>query len=217
MLFIAQSSRFMRSFFASFLIIALSSSAAFAAAAEDAQTSLKHSLDAVFQTLNDPQFKDEAGRDKQLDHIEQIVKSVFDYNEFSARTVGKQWHQFSPNQQAHFTEAFADLLRATYIERVRDYSGNGVTYLGQRASTKGDKIEVQTHLDYKGKTVPVDYRMLLKDRWVIYDVIVEGVSLVKNYRTQFQELLNDNNSPDDLIARVKLRAEEVRKQAVKTQ
>ncbi len=197
------------------LVLTLCASAA-QAAPSAAQDALKKSLDTVFSTLNDPQYKDEANREELLNRIETVVQSIFDYTEFSARTVGRKWHKFTPDQQHRFASAFADLIRATYIERVKGYSGNGVTYVGERRSTKGDKVEIQTLLDYQGKSVPVDYRMLQKDTWVIYDVIVEGVSLVKNYRTQFQELLNDDENADSLIARVKARAEEVRTQSGKT-
>lgn len=185
--------------------------------ADEARETLRTSLDAVFTILNDPHFKNDDNRQELLDTIEGVVRSVFDYNEFSARTVGRNWSRFSADQQQRFVSAFADLLRATYIERIKGYSGNGVTYSGERMSTKGDKVEVQTLLDYQGKTVPVDYRMVHKQKWVIYDVIVEGVSLVKNYRTQFQELMGGNGDAEMLIDRVKTRAEEVRSQNGKTE
>jgi len=192
--------------------------AAHAAAETDAQSTLKHALDEVFATLNDPRYSEGANREEMLSKIENTVAVIFDYDEFAARTVGKKWRSFTPDQQTRFSKAFADLLRATYLERIKGYTGNGTTYTGQRSSTKGDKVEVQTLLDFEGKTVPVDYRMLQKDHWVIYDVIIEGVSLVKNYRTQFQELMTDGNKDAEaLIERVQSRAEEVRKQNGKTE
>lgn len=198
--------------FALCAVLLAASTDALASSELDAKATLKQSLDNVFATLNNPRYSDGANREELLDTIEEIVGHIFDYDEFSARTVGKKWHSFNPDQQKRFSKAFADLLRATYIERIKAYTGNGVTYLGERSSTKGDKVEVQTHLDYEGKSVPVDYRMLQKDHWVIYDVIIEGVSLVKNYRTQFHELMSDNNTDAEaLIAIVQSRAAEVRK------
>lgn len=180
--------------------------------AADARETLKQSLDNVFAMLADPEYQNPANREVMFERVEDIVESIFDYEEFSARTVGRRWHSFTPDQQERFTAAFADLLRATYIERIRGYEGKGAQYVGERMSAKGDKVEVQTLLDLDGKSIPIDYRMAIKEKWIIYDVIVEGVSLVKNYRTQFQELLSDKDDAETLITRVANRAGEIRSQ-----
>jgi phospholipid transport system substrate-binding protein len=117
--------------------------------------------------------------------------------------VGPRWSSFTPEQRQSFIEAFASLLKATYLDRVDEYSGEKVAYLGEQVSAKGDRVEVRTTLTMKdNKVVPLNYRMLPKDgAWVVYDVIIENISLVMNYRTQFQELLL-KGSPEDLTARI---------------
>ncbi len=176
-----------------------------------ARDRLQASIDAVFAALNDPQYANESNKDVLFNRLESIVAEVFDYTAFSALAVGRPWHTFTPDQQARFTDAFADLLRSSYIERVRDYSGNGVSYTGERKNTQGNKVIVMTTLDYQGKSVPVEYRMVDTDGvWVVYDVVVEGVSLVQNYRSQFQSLLKNNSDPEILITKVRERAAYVR-------
>ena len=107
--------------------------------------------------------------------------------------------------------AFAELLLCTYLGKIDGYNGEKVAFVRERANQAGDRVEQQTLLTMKdGKKIPVDYRMLPKNGgWCVYDVVVEGVSLVKNYRTQFQDILQ-TSSPDELTARVKTKALEAR-------
>lgn len=193
------------------LLIAGSTHAYAEPQAKEAKAALQQSMDTVFSLLHSEKFSDEKEYPALLDAIENSVKEIFDYREFAARTVGRKWRKFTPEQQQQFSNAFAELLRATYLERIKDYSGNGVTYVGERTSKKGHKVEIQTQLDLNGQQVPVHYRMLLKDKWMVYDVVVEGVSLVKNYRTQFMEILRKKN-PEHLINRVQQRVTQIRTQ-----
>ncbi len=176
-----------------------------------ARETLKASVDRIMDIIKRPEFTDAAQRPALMDKVEFEIRRIFDFREFSARTVGANWRSFTPDQQDRFAEAFASLLRATYLEKFDGYTGQQVLFTGELVSGKGDKVEVQTTVVVKDKQVPVAYRMLQKQDWVVYDVIVEGVSLVKNYRTQFQDLL-EKGTADQLIDRVKAKAEEVRKQ-----
>ena len=114
-----------------------------------------------------------------------------------------------------FSNAFADLLLTTYLNKVDGYNGEQVAYTGEIANAARTRVEVRTEITMKdGTRVPVAYRMMAKDNsWRVYDIIVENLSLVKNYRTQFQDILT-SGTPDELIARVRAKADEVRKQPV---
>ena len=173
---------------------------------EEARKALEANLQQVLLLVKDPAISDPLQQSVIISKIENIVQNFFDYEEFSARTVGRKWRTFSNDQRKKFVSAFADLLRATYLERIEGYNGNGVQFVGERMNKKGDKVEVLTTLDLAGNPVPVNYRMLYKQSWKVYDVIVEGVSLVKNYRTQFKTILQ-KESPDALITRVQERAQ----------
>ncbi len=181
--------------------------------AADARTALKTAIDEVLDLIKDPAFTNPATRESQIDKIDHKVRNIFDFSEFSARTVGRNWKGFSETQKNSFIDAFAQLLRATYIDKIEGYDGEQVLYLGETVGTKGDKVEVNTSISVKTQEAPikVSYRMLDKGNWVVYDVIIEGVSLVQNYRTQFNDLLQKDD-PDALIARVTSRAQELREQ-----
>jgi phospholipid transport system substrate-binding protein len=165
----------------------------------------------IFAILRSPGFADKASRPEHRMKIEEEVAKIFDFAEFSSRTVGPRWNSFTPEQRQKFTEAFKDLLKATYLDRVDSYAGEQIHYLGEQVSANGDRVEVRTALNVKGsKLVPVNYRMLPKaGAWVVYDVIIENISLVMNYRTQFQELLL-KGSPESLITRILEQAQKIR-------
>ncbi len=195
------------------LSLCLGAPAAQADPAADARSALKGTIDQVLNLIKDPTFSNQATREGQIEKIDDTIRQIFDFSEFSSRTVGRNWKNFTDNQKNEFIDAFAQLLRATYIDKIEGYNGEEVKYLGETVGTKGDKVEVNTNISLKTQDAPikVSYRMLDKGRWVVYDVIIEGVSLVQNYRTQFNELLQKNDA-DALIAKVKSRAQELREQ-----
>ena len=194
------------------LLCAAPSAAAQDGAGVQARQCLETRVNNIFAILQNPGFANKASRPEYRMKIEEEVAGIFDFTEFSSRTVGPRWNSFTPEQRQKFTEAFADLLKATYLDRIDGYNGEKMAYLGEQVSTRGDRVEVRTTLSMKGdKVVPVNYRMLPKDgNWVVYDVIIENISLVMNYRTQFQELLL-KGSPEALIARILEQASTTRK------
>lgn len=172
---------------------------------------LETAITRVLDEIKNPDWVNPATRGPLRQRIEDEVYHVFDFGEFSSRTVGPRWRSFSPEQKKRFSDAFADLLLNTYLNKVTGYNGEKVAYVGEMASKDGKRVEVRTVITMKdGKKTPVNYRMLPKDgSWRVYDVIIENISLVKNYRTQFQDILN-SATPDQLIARVLEKAHEVR-------
>lgn len=196
------------------LTVCVSAPAAKADVGADARAELKATIDQVLNLVKDPAFSNTATREKQIDAIDAKVKEIFDYGEFSSRTVGRNWNNFTDTQKNEFMNAFAQLLRATYIDKIEGYNGEEVQYLGETIGANGDKVEVNTAISLKNQQAPikVSYRMLSKqNHWVVYDVIIEGVSLVQNYRSQFNELLQKGD-PNALIAKVNTRAQELREQ-----
>lgn len=184
-----------------------------AGAVETPSKRLQTSVDQVLVLLKEPGYKNPATRPPLRARIEEQVRKVFDFEEFSARTVGRNWPSFSAEQKKRFDDAFAELLLVTYLDKIQGYNGEKVAYTGEVLSSKGDRAEVQTVVTLSdGKTVPVAYRMMLKNgQWVVYDVLIENVSLIKNYRSQFQDVLA-KGSPEQLIERVVARSNELRAQ-----
>ena len=178
-----------------------------------ARQTLETSTNRILNFIRNPDYVNPATRGPIRQQIEDEVLHIFDFSEFSSRTVGPRWRNFTPEQKREFSNAFADLLINTYLNRIDGYNGEQVFYTGEVSSAKGDRTEVRTVVTMKdGKKVPVAYRMLPKDgKWLVYDVLIENISLVKNYRTQFQDILN-TGSPENLIARIKAKAMEVRQE-----
>lgn len=169
-----------------------------------ARQALETSIDHILALLKEPEYANPATRGPLRTRIENEVRHVFDFNEFSARTVGAPWRNFSAQQKKAFSDAFAGLLLTTYLDKINGYNGERIAYTGEVSSPAGDRVEVRTVLTLKdGKSVPVAYRMLPKNStWYVYDVLIEGISLVKNYRTQFQDILT-KGTPEQLIERVR--------------
>lgn len=193
--------------------------AAFSVSAESALSptqTLQASIDLVLQTLKNPDYRNPATRPPLRAKIEQEVDNVFDFAEFSARTISSYWSSFSDDQKQRFTKAFSKLLIATYLNQVDGYNGEKVTYHDERLNPEGTRAEVNTSVRLASdKIVPVNYRLLQKDgAWRVYDVLVENVGLNSNYRSQFKEILM-KSTPEDLIARVEQRAAELQAEAYK--
>ncbi|MDR2054334.1 MAG: ABC transporter substrate-binding protein [Desulfovibrio sp.] len=179
--------------------------------ASQARRALEVSTGRILACIKNPDYVNPATRAYLRQQIEEEVLHIFDFTEFSFRTVGQRWRTFTPDQQKRFSDAFADLLISTYVNKIDGYNGEQVDYAGEISS--GDKVEVRTVITMKdGKKIPVAYRMLPKgDAWRVYDVLIENVSLVKNYRAQFQDILN-KDAPDRLIERIGGKAREARQQ-----
>ena len=152
----------------------------------------------LLDTLGDPAFKAKSKTD-QIAQISVEISTVFDFNELSRRTLGRQWRKMKPEQQKEFVELFRELLQGVYADRLLAYSDQKVLFEKETMLKKG-RAEVQSYLQTSdGKKIPLFYRLTDKSgSWKVYDVIIEGVSMVKNYRTQFREILS-KDSPEKLL------------------
>lgn len=138
-----------------------------------------------------------SGQDKEK--IFGVVENIFDLKLFSRRTLGRNWNVLSEEQQTEFVDLYSQLLKNTYIERVEAYSDEKVTIDDELDMGKG-KAEVRTTVTGAGTDIPIFYRLYDRgEGWKVYDVLVEGVSLVSNYRSQFSDILA-KGSPEKLLA-----------------
>lgn len=150
---------------------------------------LKGSVDRVIRILEDPSSRSEAKIKERRAAIRKEADNIFDFRETAKRSLGMHWQRLSDKDREEFVSLFADLLESSYISKIERYSGEKITYAGETAD--GDLVTVKTRFVMKqGTEVPVDYRMLRHgDRWRAYDVLIEGVSLVANYRAQFDKII----------------------------
>ena len=152
----------------------------------------------VLGVLGDPALKGESAKAVTERKVWSVADSIFDYTELSKRTLAQQWQAFTPEQQKEFTSLFGKLLGSLYLAKMMSYTNEKVVFK-KETQTSEDTAEVQSEIVTQTKTIPIHYRMILKQgEWKVYDVVIEGVSLVMNYRSQFREILA-NKSPEDLL------------------
>lgn len=160
----------------------------------------------IMELLMQDEFNDPKTKAQVIEKLEIEVMDLFDFEEFSVRTIGPRWKQFDAKQKIEFQTAFTDLLRNSYIDTLDNYNGQALTYVGEISSANKKRVEVHTLFKGQENNYPVSFRMLTKNNtWVVYDVIIEGISMIKNYREQFRNILA-SSSPDELIKRVQDKA-----------
>jgi phospholipid transport system substrate-binding protein len=164
-------------------------------------------IDRVVKVLDDPALKNESKTAERRATLRRIADEIFDFTEISQRSLGRHWQTRTPAERTEFVVLFGDLLERTYISRIEGYSGERVVYAGE--TLDGDQATVRTRIVTKqGTEIPVDYRMFERDgRWRVFDVNIEGVSLVGNYRTQFNAIIV-RSSYQDLVTKLKAKADE---------
>ena len=170
---------------------------------------LKSAVDRVIKTLEEMKT-DKSGERRQA--VRKIANEIFAWDETAKRALARHWQGRTEPQRQEFVKLFGDLLERSYISRIENYGGEKITYLGD--SVEDDSAIVRTRIITKqGSEVPVDYRMLRRgDRWLVYDVVIEGVSLVSNYRTQFNKIIQ-TSSYEELVKKMKNKQEELQEPA----
>jgi len=152
----------------------------------------------LLQVLGDQSLEGEAGKSVKENKIRAISDDLFDYVELSRRTLGRNWKKIDAAQQTEFISLYRKLLESVYMGRLLEYSNEKVIF-GKETMLSENRAEVQSNLVAGDKKIPIHYRLVLKaGNWKVYDIIIEGVSLVKNYRTQFNSMLS-KGSPEEML------------------
>jgi phospholipid transport system substrate-binding protein len=175
--------------------------------AEDAKATVEAQINKMLARMQEPSFK-ELPRDGKLDEIRKIINEIFDYQELSRRTLGRDWRKFNPQQQKEFTELFSKLLENVYADRILAYTHEKIDF-GRETQLEKSRVEVESYIiTTDNKKVPLFYRLTLEDgKWRVYDVVIEGVSMIKNYRGQFRQILS-KESPEDLLKTLREKVKE---------
>jgi phospholipid transport system substrate-binding protein len=166
---------------------------------------VKQTTDKILSILNNPSLKapGKAGEQKRL--IWQAVDERFDWEELSRRSLGPHWTKLGSEERKEFISLYSTLLRRTYLNRVDDYSGENVRYGQERIDGEYGVVELRV-ITRTGKEIPATYRLIRKGAdWRVYDIWVQGVSLVNNYRAQFNSIIT-RSSYEELVRLLKDRA-----------
>jgi phospholipid transport system substrate-binding protein len=169
---------------------------------------LRAQIDRVIKTVDDPDLKRDGKATERRAAVRKIAFETFDFEEMSKRALARHWQARTPAEREEFVKLFADLLERAYVSKIENYGGEKIAYNGD--TIEGDAALVKTKIITKqGTDVPVDYRMVKRnDRWLVYDVVIEGVSLINNYRTQFNKIIQ-TSSYQSLVDRMKTRQNEL--------
>jgi len=159
---------------------------------------LRAYTDEVMKALENPTLTAAA----RLEAVRAVADQAFDVTETAKRALGLHWQQRTSTEQAEFVHLFRDLLERGYLSRIGEYGGEQIKYVSEQID--GDHAIVRALIvTKKGTQVPVESRLLQKaDRWLIYDVLVENVSLIANYRAQFDRIIR-TTSYEELVRRLK--------------
>jgi phospholipid transport system substrate-binding protein len=178
------------------------------AQAGEATEAMKATIGEVLRILADKDLKQPGKANERRQLLEKVVGERFDYPEMSRRSLGAPWANLAEKDKQEFVSLFQTLLVNTYADKIESYSGEGVQYVNER--NEKEYAEVRTKV-LTGKTeIPLDYRLLHKGSdWRVYDVVVDGVSLVNNYRGQFSKILR-NGSYADLVEQLRKKSEKIK-------
>jgi phospholipid transport system substrate-binding protein len=171
--------------------------------ASESFDTLKEKIDRVFSVLKDPAYSDPSKKTEQHDVLRGIIDEAFDFNGMARLTLAKNWKAFTPGQQDEFSKVFGQFLGNTYLDKIQsEFSDEKVEYTGEELLSD-TKAVVMTNLIRKSVKTPIYYSLQKNGAtWKIYDVKIEGVSLLKNYRTQFSDILLKER-PEGLITMLK--------------
>lgn len=167
---------------------------------------VKGTVDHVINILTDPALKSEQKTKERRAKLRKTVLERFDFSEMSKRSMGRYWNERTPEERTDFVRLFTDLLERAYIDRVEGYTGEQIFYLEETAD--GNYSEVRTKIVTKrNQEIPISYRLQRADsKWEVYDIVIEGVSLVNNYRTQFSKIIR-TSSYQDLVKKMQAKVE----------
>ncbi|HEX9821194.1 MAG TPA: ABC transporter substrate-binding protein [Methylomirabilota bacterium] len=171
------------------IVVALAAVGAGPAVAGPPTDQLRGHVEQILRILEDPALRQEARERERRAAVRRIAEEIFDFGEISRRSLGRHWQERSPAERQEFTQLFSDLLERSYVSKIEGYSGERITFASE--ALDGELATVRTRIVSKqGVETPVDYRVFQQGpRWRAYDVSIEGVSLVANYRSQFNSII----------------------------
>ena len=158
--------------------------------------------DKLLAILKDPQLKGESKKNERRDKLKELIYQRFDFTEMARRSLGSEWRRRSPEEQKEFVKLFTGLLERTYLDNIESYNGEKFQYLKEQEDNNHAQVDTKI-IDNKGQEFSINYRLhKVNGDWKVYDVVIEDISLVNNYRSQFNRVLA-TSSYEELVNRMK--------------
>lgn len=163
---------------------------------------LRAGIDRVYKILGDPELAGDTKVTQRRTAIVSVAHEIFDFGEMAKRALGQHWAPRTPAERGEFVRLFTELVQHSYISKVDQHGAEKMTVQGEKVD--GDYAVVRTTLPLgPGREMPIDYRMhSTDDRWQVYDLSIDGISLVGNYRAQFNKIIR-TSSYEALVAKFK--------------
>ena len=180
--------------------------------ADSPTVEIKSTVDQVIQILTNPQLQGESKKQERRKRLrDAIFVRFFDFQEMAQRSLGAHWQRRTPEEQTQFIKVFSDLLEQTYVDKIESYNNEKFIYANERID--GSYAEVSGKMrTSKGEEFTINYKLhRVGEDWRVYDLVIENVSLINNYRSQFNRILT-GSTYDELISRIKAKVSDKRDQ-----
>src|SRR2546429_4681591 len=154
---------------------------------------LRAQIDRAVKILEDPELKKDGRQKDRRGAVRQVANDIFDFSETAKRSLARHWTPRTQAERDEFVGLFTDLLERSYISKIELYGGEKIQYVGEAIEGEGAVVRTKL-LTKQGTEIPIDYRMLHRgDKWLVYDVVIEGVSLISKYRTPFNKIITNSS------------------------
>ena len=181
------------------------------AAVETPKQAIQTTIDSILETLRDKTLAKPANKMKRRTAIKNLIQDRFDFTEMAKRVLATHWKNRSKEERDEFISVFSDLLMGSYIGKIESYTNEKVTYDKEILKGGGKYGMVKTQIITANVNIPIDYKLIKKStKWVVYDVVIEGVSFVSTYRSQYNKIIT-GESYASLIKQMKQKLDEENK------
>jgi phospholipid transport system substrate-binding protein len=183
----------------------------FNALADSPTVQIKSTVDRVIQILTNPQLQGEGRKQERRKRLREVIFARFDFQEMAQRSLGAHWQRRTPEEQTEFIKVFSDLLEQTYVDKIESYNNEKFIYANERID--GPYAEVSSKMrTSKGEEFTINYKLhRVGEDWRVYDLVIENISLINNYRSQFNRILT-SSTYDELVSRIKTKLSDKREQ-----
>jgi len=171
---------------------------------------VKNTIDRVLKIVTDPNLKPQSKTKERRAQVRQTVLERFNFGEMARRSLATHWRDLTPQQQEEFVNLFTELLEKSYVDKIENFSDEKILYLGEQVD-QGIATVKSKVVTKKNVEIPIDYKLLQRaGKWEVYDIIIESVSLINNYRIQFNKIIRTKSYPELVrLMKVKLEGENV--------
>lgn len=169
---------------------------------------MRTTVDKVVAVLKNPRLQSDARKKERRDQLRQVIYPSFDFAAMAKRSLGSHWRSLTPEEQREFEEVFTDLLESSYVDQIESYNDEKILYI--REIQDDNYAEVSTKIaTSKGEEFSINYKLhLVNESWKVYDIVIENISLINNYRSQFNRIIM-KSSYKELLRRMKEKQFEV--------